>query len=285
MKVAEPQFSFLRGLLKRATGVCIDDSKQYLVAARLLPIVRQRKLPGIETLIDRVKHGGDPSLERDVLCAMMTHETSFFRDQAPFEALRRIIADLAGRRARERSLVIWSAACSTGQEPYSIAMLLHEHFRDLLAAWRVRIIASDFSEAALARAREGVYSGLETARGLTPQLLAKHFRPLQGKWSVTHECRRLVEFRQLNLVGPWPPMPPCDVIFLRNVMLYFDVPTRAALVGRMKRALRPDGAMFLGGAETLIGVDDGWDRIADAGSCHYRPKGRSPTAATRGPGS
>ena len=274
-KVAEPQFSFLRGLLKRRTGVCIDASKQYLVSARLQPIVRQRRLAGIEALLDRVKQGGDPSLERDVLCAMMTHETSFFRDRAPFEALRRIIADLATRRARERSLVIWSAACSTGQEPYSIAMVLQEHFRDLLAAWRIRIIATDYSEAALARAREGVYSGLETARGLTPQRLAQHFRPLQGKWSVAHECRRAVEFRQMNLNGAWPLLPPCDIVFLRNVMLYFDVPTRQALVAKVRRVLRPDGALFLGGAETLIGVDDGWERIPDGGSCHYRPKARA----------
>ncbi|MFM9057576.1 MAG: CheR family methyltransferase [Planctomycetaceae bacterium] len=285
MKVAEPHYSFLRGLLKRRTGVCIDDSKQYLVVARLLPIVRQRNLAGIEALLDLVQRGPDASLERDVLCAMMTHETSFFRDRAPFDALRRIVADLATRRAREKSLVIWSAACSTGQEPYSIAMLLQEHFRDLLATWRIRIIASDYSESALTKAREGIYGGLETARGLTPPLLAKYFRPLQGKWSVVHDCRRLVEFRQLNLVSSWPPMPPCDVIFLRNVMLYFDVPTRAALVGRMKRALRPDGAMFLGGAETLIGVDDGWDRIADVGSCHYRPRSRGPSADARRPGS
>lgn len=270
-QVAEPQFSFLRALLKRRTGVCIDATKQYLVVARLQPIVRQRSLPGIEALLDRVKQGGDATLERDVLCAMMTHETSFFRDQAPFEALRDVLAGLVTRRAREQSLVIWSAACSTGQEPYSIAMVLHEHFRDLLATWRVRIIASDFSDAALGRAREGVYGALETARGLSPQLLAKYFRPLQGRSSVVHDCRRLVEFRQLNLNGSWPLLPPCDVVFLRNVMLYFDVPTRAALLGKVKRVLRPDGAMFLGGAETLIGVDDGWQRISDRGSCHYRP--------------
>jgi chemotaxis protein methyltransferase CheR len=282
-KVAEPQFSFLRGLLKRRTGVCIDASKQYLVSARLQPIVRQRRLPGIEVLLDHVKQGADATLERDVLCAMMTHETSFFRDQAPFEALRRFLVELVARRARERSLTIWSAACSTGQEAYSIAIVLHEHFRELLASWRIRVIASDFSEPALARARVGLYSGLETNRGLTPQVLAKYFRPLQGQSSVAHECRRLVEFRQMNLNGPWPLLPPCDVIFLRNVMLYFDVPTRAALLAKVKRVLRPDGALFLGGAETLIGVDDGWERVADRGSCRYRPRAARP--ATRGPGS
>lgn len=272
MKVAATQFAFLRDLLRKRTGVVIDDTKQYLVVARLLPIVRQRKIASIETLIDRVRDGSDPTLERDVLSAMMTHETSFFRDRKPFETLRGIVSDLVSRRAAERQLVIWSAACSTGQEPFSIAILLNEHFRDLLGSWKVRILASDFSEPVIAQAREGVFSELDTARGLPPPLLAKYFRPLQGKWSIGQECRRLVEFRQLNLVAEWPMMPVCDVIFLRNVMLYFDVPTRAALVKRMRRSLRADGALFLGGAETMLGIDDGYERCAGLGCSYYRPK-------------
>lgn len=272
MKVAATQFAFLRDLLRKRTGVVIDDTKQYLVVARLLPIVRQRKIASIETLIDRVRAGSDPTLERDVLSAMMTHETSFFRDRKPFETLRGIVSDLVSRRAAERQLVIWSAACSTGQEPFSIAILLNEHFRDLLGSWKVRILASDFSEPVIAQAREGVFSELDTARGLPPPLLAKYFRPLQGKWSIGQECRRLVEFRQLNLVAEWPMMPVCDVIFLRNVMLYFDVPTRAALVKRMRRSLRADGALFLGGAETMLGIDDGYERCAGLGCSYYRPK-------------
>lgn len=272
MKVAATQFAFLRDLLRKRTGVVIDDTKQYLVVARLLPIVRQRKIASIETLIDRVRAGSDPTLERDVLSAMMTHETSFFRDRKPFETLRGIVTDLVSRRAAERQLVIWSAACSTGQEPFSIAILLNEHFRDLLGSWKVRILASDFSEPVIAQAREGVFSELDTARGLPPPLLAKYFRPLQGKWSIGQECRRLVEFRQLNLVAEWPMMPVCDVIFLRNVMLYFDVPTRAALVKRMRRSLRADGALFLGGAETMLGIDDGYERCAGLGCSYYRPK-------------
>ncbi|MFN7811208.1 MAG: CheR family methyltransferase [Planctomycetia bacterium] len=274
MKVAEPQFTFLRDLLRRRTGVCIDDTKHYLVVARLLPLVRQRKLPSIETLLDRVRQGTDKTLEPQVLCALMTHETSFFRDRAPFETLVRLVTDLVTRRAAKRQLVIWSAACSTGQEPYSIAMTLLEHFRDLLATWRVRIIATDFSEQALERARAGLFSELEVARGMPAPLLRKYFRPLQGSWSIVQECRRLVEFRQLNLNATWPIMPTCDVIFLRNVMLYFDVPTRAALVQRVRRQLEPDGAMFLGGAETLIGIDTGYDRVAGAGCSYYRPKPR-----------
>ena len=275
MKVGQPQFAFLRELLRRRTGVVIDDSKHYLVVARLTPIVRQRSIPSLDTLIDRLKSGGDPTLERDVLNAMMTHETSFFRDKSPFETLRRLLAELIERRAVHRQLVIWSAACSTGQEPFSIAMLLNEHFPDVLATWRIRVIATDISEAVLARAREGLFSDLETHRGLSPQFLQKYFRPLQGKWSISQDCRRLVEFRQLNLNGTWPMMPTCDVVFLRNVMLYFDVPTRAALVAKMRRAIRPDGALFLGGAETMIGIDTGYDRLLGAGCSYYRPKART----------
>lgn len=274
MKVADPQFDYLCGLLRRRTGVCIDQAKQYLVVARLMPIVRQRKIPSLETLIDRVRQGIDPSLEKDVLCAMMTHETSFFRDKAPFESLRTVIAGLVARRAAERQLTLWSAACSTGQEPYSMAMVLLEYFRDLVATWRIRIIATDFSEPILARAREGVYSELEVGRGLPAPLLKKYFRPLQGRQSIVQECRQLVEFRHINLNGTWPMMPQVDVIFLRNVMLYFDVATRSALVGRVRRVLRADGALFLGGAETMIGIDDGWDRVVEGGCSHYRPKPR-----------
>lgn len=275
MKVSPLQFEFLRDLLRRRTGVVIDDSKQYLVVARLLPIVRQRAIPSLDTLVDRIRKTGDKALEKDVLNAMMTHETSFFRDKSPYETLRQLVTEMIPKRSAHRQLAIWSAACSTGQEPYSIAMLLNEHFPDLVASWRIRIIATDISEPVLARAREGVFSELETNRGLTAELLKKYFRPLQGKWSIAQECRRLVEFRCLNLNGPWPALPPCDVIFLRNVMLYFDVPTRAALVTKMRRVLKPDGALFLGGAETMIGIDTAYDRLTGAGCSYYRPKPRA----------
>jgi chemotaxis protein methyltransferase CheR len=205
---------------------------------------------------------------------MMTHETSFFRDRAPFESLRAVLADIVQRRAKERQLTIWSAACASGQEPFSIAMVLQEHFRDVLATWRVRIIATDFSEQILARAREGVYSELETNRGLSPALLQKYFRPLQGRFSIVQECRQLVEFRFMNLNGTWPLMPLADVVFLRNVMLYFDVATRSALVARVRRVLRPDGVLFLGSAETMIGIDDGWNRVSQGGCSYYKPKPR-----------
>jgi chemotaxis protein methyltransferase CheR len=273
MKVGSLQFTFLCDLLRKRTGVVIDASKEYLVVARLMPIVRQRKIASLDTLIDRMRKGLDPSLERDVLSAMMTHETSFFRDKSPFETLRTmLLPELITRRAAQKQLTLWSAACSTGQEPYSLAILLNEHFPDLLASWRVRILATDFSEAVLARAREGVFSELEATRGLPAPLLRKHFRPLQGKWSISQDCRRLVEFRALNLNATWPMMPPCDIVFVRNVLIYFDVPTRAALIERMRRVLRSDGALILGGAETLIGMDTRYERLTGAGCSYYRPK-------------
>jgi chemotaxis protein methyltransferase CheR len=275
MKVGAAQFTFLCQLLRKRTGVVIDGSKEYLVVARLMPIVHQRKIPSLDTLLDRIRKGLDPTLERDVLSAMMTHETSFFRDKSPFETLRKLlIPEFVARRSVQHQLTFWSAACSTGQEPYSLAILLNEHFRGLLDTWKIRIIATDFSEAVLAQARAGMFTELEVARGLPPALLQKYFRPLQGKWSISQDCRRLVEFRSLNLNAAWPLMPPCDVVLVRNVMIYFDIPTRAALVERMRRIVRPDGALFLGGAETLIGIDAGYERLSGVGCSYYRPKPR-----------
>ncbi|NBU41232.1 MAG: protein-glutamate O-methyltransferase CheR [Planctomycetia bacterium] len=261
IKVSPVQYDFLKSFLRAHTGNVIDDSKQYLVVARLMPIVKQRSIPSLDTLIDRLKAGGDTRLEADVLNAMMIHETSFFRDKTPFETLRTLLTELLPRRSAHKNLAIWSAACSTGQEPFSLAMLLNEHFPELVATWRIRIIATDISEEVLARAREGIFSNLETNRGLPPTFLKKYFSPLQGKWSIGQECRKLVEFR--------------DFVFLRNVMIYFDVPTRASLVQKVRRQLKPDGAMFLGGAETLIGIDTGYDRITGSGCSYYRPRAKA----------
>jgi TPR repeat protein len=194
MKDSPAQFAFLRDLLRRRTGVVIDDSKQYLVVARLMPIVRQRSIPSLDTLVDRIRTTGDKGLEKDVLNAMMTHETSFFRDKSPFDTLRGLVTEMIPKRAAHKQLVIWSAACSTGQEPYSIAMLLNDHFPELVATWRIRIIATDISEPVLARAREGVFSDLETNRGLPPDLVKKihHLRKgaEAGRWDAIIDLAR-----------------------------------------------------------------------------------------------
>ncbi len=272
MKVEPAELAVLAAFLKRRTGVVVDRSKTYLLEARLVPVIRKHDLADFAALVERVRGGRDARVEQDVLDAMMTHETSFFRDKAPFETLRRILPDLLRRRAISRHLVIWSAASSSGQEAYSLSMMLSEHFRDALAGWSVRILATDFSEPVLARARQGLYSDIEVSRGLPPELRDKYFVRLQGKWSISQECRRGIELRRMNLVEPWQGIPPCDVILLRNVLIYFDVRTRADILARMRTVLRPDGALFLGGAETMLGVCDTYDRLEGAGCSYYRPK-------------
>ena len=146
------------------------------------------------------------------------------------------------------------------------------------AGWSVRLLATDFSTAAIARVREGLYADIEVARGLPVDLRDKYFVRLQGKWSVSQECRRFVESRTMNLVEPWQGIPPCDIVFLRNVLIYFDVPTRAAILKKMEAVVRPDGALFLGGAETMLGVCDRFERVEGGGCSYYRPKPRSPRA-------
>jgi chemotaxis protein methyltransferase CheR len=276
MKVEPAELAVLAAFLKRRTGVVVDRSKTYLLEARLVPVIRKHDLADFAALVERVRGGRDARVEQDVLDAMMTHETSFFRDKAPFETLRRILPDLLRRRAISRHLVIWSAAASSGQEAYSLSMMLSEHFRDALAGWSVRILATDFSEPVLARARQGLYSDIEVSRGLPPELRDKYFVRLQGKWSISQECRRGIELRRMNLVEPWQGIPPCDVILLRNVLIYFDVRTRADILARMRTVLRPDGALFLGGAETMLGVCDTYDRLEGAGCSYYRPKPAKP---------
>jgi len=265
-------FAFLQQFLKKRSGVVVDESKVYLVVARLLPVVRQHKLMSLDALADRLRLTQDAAIQRDVLNAMMTHETSFFRDKSPFETLKQLIPEMVKKRGVMRQLVLWSAASSTGQEAYSIAILMNEHFRELLATWKIRIIATDISDVVLTRAREGIFNELEIVRGLPPSLLRKYFTPLQGKWSISQECRRLVEFRQLNLNDPWPVMPPCDIVFLRNVLLYFDVPTRRTILEKMRKIVRPDGGLFLGGAETMLGINESYSRLSGMGCSYYRPK-------------
>ena len=272
MKVEPAELATLAAFLKRRTGVVVDRAKAYLVEARLVPVIRRHGLADFKALADRVRGSRDPALEQDVLNAMMTHETSFFRDKAPFETVRQLLPELIRKRAIARHLVIWSAAASTGQEAYSLAMILAEHFRDALAGWSVRILATDFSEPVLARAREGLYADIEVSRGLPPEYLERYFVRFRGKWSISQECRRSVELRRMNLVEPWQGIPPCDIVLLRNVLIYFDVATRADILGRMRSVLRPDGALFLGGAETMLGVCDSYDRLDGAGCSYYRPK-------------
>jgi chemotaxis protein methyltransferase CheR len=264
-------------------ALVLGPGKEYLVESKLAALARREGLPSVGALVAGLRAGRTPRLAQEVVEAMTVNETSWFRDTHPFDALRDVVLpDLVARRAASRSLTIWSAAASTGQEPYTLAMLLHDRF-PALRDWKVRILATDLSADVLARAREGRYTQLEVRRGLPAPLLARHFRPDgPAHFRLDDDIRRMVEFRPLNLAGPWPAMPPVDVVLLRNVLIYFDVARKRDVLGRARRAMRPDGWLLLGTAETTANLDDGFERVTAGRATCYRPTaGKDTTHALR----
>ncbi len=244
-------------LLLDHAGILLEGEKKYLAEARLTPLAAQEGFESIDAMLDATQSGPDAALlERRIIESMTNSETSFFRDLHPFEALRAtILPQLIAKRAGERALSIWCAATASGQEPYSIAMLLREHFPQL-GAWKVTLIASDISEAMLSRARAGAYSQIEINRGLPAPLLVKYFRRIDGEWQITEELRRSIEFRRINLTAAWPFMPAMDLILMRNVLIYFDVPTKKAVLARVRHQLKAGGYLVLGGGESTMSLDD-----------------------------
>jgi chemotaxis protein methyltransferase CheR len=254
-------YAFICRLVREQSAIALDEGKRYLVESRLAPILREHKLACIGELVRALRTGGDNGLRVRVIQAMVTTETSFFRDVTPFEALRTVVLpELVKRRAAEQSLRIWCAACSTGQEPYSVALLLREHFPHL-AAWTVSILATDLSAEVLAKARAGRYSQLEVNRGLPAALLVKYFRQQGAAWELADEIRSMVQFRELNLATPWSALPMVDLVLLRNVMIYFEPATKSEILGRVARLLRPGGYLLLGGAETTRNLCDAFTRV------------------------
>jgi len=250
-------FTYLQQLLLEHAGILLEPEKKYLAEARLSPLAAQEGFESIDAMLDEVQGGADAGLlERKVIEAMTNSETSFFRDLHPFEALRAsVIPGLIAKRAPERKLNIWCAATASGQEPYSMAMLLREHFPQL-AGWKVTLVASDISEAMLSRARAGAYSQIEVNRGLPAPLLVKYFRRIDGEWQIAEDLRRAIDFRRVNLTAAWPFLPAMDIIMMRNVLIYYDVPTKKAVLARVRRQLKPGGFLFLGGGESTMGLDD-----------------------------
>jgi chemotaxis protein methyltransferase CheR len=279
MSLSQADLDYLCALVKQCSAIALDERKGYLVEARLGALVRRAGFESLPALVACLRAGRANGLRQQVVEAMTTNETSFFRDVYPFECLRRLLLpDLLQRRAGERRLTIWSAGCSSGQEPYSVALLLREHF-PTLGGWDVRIIGSDLSLEMLERARKGYYSRSEVNRGLPAQLLLKYFRRQGLDWELRDDVRRMVEFRPLNLIEPWPPLPPLDVVFLRNVLIYFEADTRREVLGKVRRVLRPDGSLFLGGAETALNIGDTFERMPQEGSGCYRLRERAPATA------
>jgi chemotaxis protein methyltransferase CheR len=264
-------FQFVREFVYRHAAIVLDDGQGYLVDSRLGALAQREGYSSVDDLVGRLRHGEPNGLHAKVVEAMTTNETSFFRDAAPFEALRRrVLPELIAARGPQRGLRVWSAAASTGQEPYSIAMLLREHFPQL-DDWNVRILGTDINSAVLDRAREGRYRQLEVNRGLPATMLVKYFRREGVDWCLAPEVKRLAHFEQLNLLDPWARVGACDVVFLRNVLIYFDLATRRQILGRVRETLRPDGYLFLGCAETPLGIDDAFERVEFEKTFFYRP--------------
>lgn len=272
MPISTPEFDYLRSLVRAQAGILIDPGKEYLVESRLQPLCRREGLASFDELVKKLRAPLAQGLAQKVVDAMTTNETTFFRDVEPFEVLRKfVLPTLIESRKATRRLSIWYAASSTGQEPYSVSMLIQEHFPQLLS-WDLQQLATDISPTVLARAREGRYGQVEMNRGLPATYLVKYFNKLGNDWQLKDSVRKMVRFEELNLVKPWPAMGHVDIVMIRNVMIYFDVDAKRQILGRIRSMLRPDGYMFLGGAETTMNLDDGFVREQyDRAGC-YRPK-------------
>jgi chemotaxis protein methyltransferase CheR len=260
--VTLPDYEYLRKILKERSGLDLSVDKQYLVESRLVPLARKAGLPGIPELVAKMKGGAD-GLTADVVEAMTTNETFFFRDKIPFDRLRdTILPALMQTRASRKLVRIWSAASSTGQEPYSIAMCLKEKAAQL-AGWRFEIIATDLSQEVLEKSKAGIYSQFEVQRGLPTQLLVKYFTQTGELWQINADIRGMVQHRQLNLLQDFSHLGKFDVIFCRNVLIYFDQETKISIFERMGKIVEPDGMLMLGAAESVVGITDAFRPYPD----------------------
>ncbi|MBR0794192.1 protein-glutamate O-methyltransferase CheR [Bradyrhizobium jicamae] len=273
-----PDYEYLRKLLKDHSGLDLSADKQYLIESRLLPLARKCGLNGIPDLVAKAKAGSSSHIVQ-VVEAMTTNETFFFRDKVPFDHFRdTMMPEILKARAARKSLRIWCAAGSTGQEPYSLAMCLKE-MSAALTGWRVEIVATDLSQEVLEKSKAGIYSQFEVQRGLPIQMLVKYFKQSGELWQINPELRAMVQHRQLNLLHDFSQLGAFDVIFCRNVLIYFDQDTKIAIFNRLARSMEADGFLVLGAAETVVGLTDTFKPVPERRGL-YRPSGvRSPATA------
>ncbi len=247
-------FDFIAQLLKKRSGLIVTRDKLYLLESRILPVARNRGIKSMEELVSTIRRRPDEILLRDITEAMTINESFFFRDTHPFEQFRQAtLPALLKSRATQKHFRIWCAACSTGQEPYSLAMILKEEAHKL-AGWRVDILATDLSREVLDRAREGIYNQFEVKRGLPPSMLNKYFKPVGDNWQISPDIRAMVTYQEFNLLNSMIGLGKFDVVFCRNVLIYFDQETKGMVLNNIARLLPQDGFLYLGGTETILGV-------------------------------
>ena len=280
-------YDFLRKCLKERSGLVLSADKQYLVESRLLPVARKAGVANLGELVAKLKDAREPALMSTVVEAMTTNESFFYRDKTPFDHFRAtIMPALLAARKSARTIRIWCAAASTGQEPYSLAMAL-KAMESEIAGWRIELLATDLSGEVLEKARAGLYTQFEVQRGLPIALLIKHFTQIGELWQIAPDVRAMVRYRQLNLLADFSQLGLFDLIFCRNVLIYFDQETKIDVLNRLARVTAGDGYLLLGAAETVIGLTDRFKMVPDKRGL-YAPNANAsrlsaPSAATPPP--
>jgi chemotaxis protein methyltransferase CheR len=279
MTLSQAEFNYVSQMVRREASIVLAPGKEYLVEARLIPVARAVGAAGVTEFLAGLQRRPNPEHQRKIINALTTNETSWFRDREPFTALNEVVLpELVKSRATTRKVRVWSAASSSGQEAFSLAITLQEA---LPPGWNYDIMGTDISTEMVKRAETAEYSQVEVNRGLPAAQLVQYFERAGAHWRITPALRRNVSFRLMNLTAPLPVMQPFDVIFLRNVLIYFDVATKRTVLQNVAKLLRPDGWLFLGAAETTIGIDDNYERLAAGRTSAYRVRTGVPAGAAR----
>ena len=277
------EFEFLKNFLKTRSGLVLSNDKQYLVESRLLPIARSSKLETLSAVIQTLQRGGNRALETDVIEAMTTNESFFFRDKTPFEHFKdTMLPALRPSRTARKQIKIWCAAASTGQEPYSLAICLKEEAAKM-AGWRTRILGTDLSMEVLEKAKTGLYSQFEVQRGLPIQMLLKYFEQKGDMWQINAGMRAMVEWKKLNLLESFAHLGEFDIVFCRNVLIYFDQATKSEILGRLAKSLPDDGYLVLGAAETVVGLTDAFKPVPNKRGLFQKKQTVQAATGTTGP--
>jgi chemotaxis protein methyltransferase CheR len=279
MTLSQAEFTFVSTLVRKEASIVLAPGKEYLVEARLIPVARSVGAANVNEFLAELQRRANPAHQRKIIDALTTNETSWFRDREPFAALTDVVLpELIKSRSAGHKVRFWSAASSSGQEAYSLAITLQE---TLPTGWSYEIMGTDISTEMVKRAEAAEYSQVEVNRGLPASQLVQYFERAGAHWRVTAALRRHVSFRLMNLTAPLPAMQQFDVIFLRNVLIYFDVATKRSVLQNVSKLLRPDGWLFLGAAETTIGIDDNYERVAAGRTSAYRVRSGVPAGASR----
>ncbi len=274
------EYDYLRQFLKSRSGLVLSNEKQYLIESRLLPVARKAGLQSIAALVAKLKEPRETVLAEAVVEAMTTSESFFYRDKTPFEHFTQMMMpEMLKARASQKKIRIWCAAASTGQEPYTLAMCLKEMERQLLG-WRIEILGTDISNEVLDRAKAGTYTQFEVQRGLPIQLLLKYFTQQGESWTIAPELRSMVQWRKFNLLDSFASFGQFDIVFCRNVLIYFDQATKVDILGRISKIMATDGYLVLGAAETVVGLTDAFKPAPDRRGL-YVPAAAIPAAPRR----